>query len=505
MTEPAPEAPVDTAPADGASDDGGTPDVPGIPFELLLIVEGVETDDDRFIEVGALTWREPPLPLMSQLKSEHGGFADTAAEIGGRIDTITREPLGTWDGSPDPSAVSKEIIARGILDVAGEIGLETARFIAGGFLRGVSADMAVSAAEVEITAVDDDGFPIGERLIVTEAVIGMATVTPFAAFAECQIRLLEDVEPAMDPAAMPEMPQVGDRIPILADGRPARQSFTYTMVEGCLPCQERGTIVAAGGPLAPPAAWFDAPQWEDGDLIPQKNGETLAPLRVTREGRVFGHIAGWKTCHTGYERYCQRAPHSAADYAHFRTGVVRTAEGGEVTVGTLTLLGGHPDHSVSARGAVAHYDDTRSAFADVACGEDEHGIWVSGAVRPGVTDEQLRAFMGAKPSGDWRPLGSGLELVAVCMVNNPGFPVLRELVASGKTVGLTLGTGIAARVDKYQDIAALAASVETAGRSIASVLAPDVIAELTAFARERKADKALALIDAEFASIDRRA
>src|SRR4051794_26002113 len=64
----------DTAPVDGEQpSDDTTPDSPGIPFRALLIQEGVETSDDRFLQPNALTWREPPVPLMVQLKSEHGG------------------------------------------------------------------------------------------------------------------------------------------------------------------------------------------------------------------------------------------------------------------------------------------------------------------------------------------------------------------------------------------------------------------------------------------------
>src|SRR5690606_1868713 len=39
-------------------------------------------------------------------------------------------------------------------------------------------------------------------------------------------------------------------------------------------------------------------------------------------------------------------------------------------------------------------------------------------------------------SGDWRPINGRLELVAVCAVNCPGFPIPRTMVASGAAVSL---------------------------------------------------------------------
>lgn len=91
-------------------------------------------------------------------------------------------------------------------------------------------------------------------------------------------------------------------------------------------------------------------------------------------------------------------------------------------------------------------------MADVAIGEDEHGIWVAGAVRPGAAPEQVHALRGSPLSGDWRWIDGEYELVAALAVNTPGFPIPREadtetpaLVASGRppallAVGVVTGT-----------------------------------------------------------------
>jgi len=67
---------------------------------------------------------------------------------------------------------------------------------------------------------------------------------------------------------------------------------------------------------------------------------------------------------------------------------------------------------------------------DVTVGEDRYGIWVAGALRPDVDDLKIRAIKASGVSGDWRPIDNRLELVAICAVNVPGFPIPRALAAS---------------------------------------------------------------------------
>lgn len=151
------------------------------------------------------------------------------------------------------------------------------------------------------------------------------------------------------------------------------------------------------------------------------------PLTVTDDGRVFGHLATWETEHTLEGR---RPPRSAGGrYDYFHTGAVRTASGELVPTGQLTLAGGHAwPLSADPLTAAVHYDRTASGVADIAVGEDAVGIWVAGALRPGVTAEQVRVLRASAVSGDWRPIGRRLELVGVCSVNVPGFPVPRVRV-----------------------------------------------------------------------------
>jgi hypothetical protein len=182
-------------------------------------------------------------------------------------------------------------------------------------------------------------------------------------------------------------------------------------------------VTAGAAPMEPPAAWFSAPKL---------SGPT--PLTVTDKGQVYGHLAAWGSCHISHTHNgCVTPPHSSAGYAYFRTGSIITAEGSEIPVGHVTLDTRHAGERLSASAAAAHYENTGSVVADVVAGEDQFGIWVAGAVRPGVTPAQIRALRAAPLSGDWRRIGSSLELVAALSVNVPGFPVPRPkgLVAGG--------------------------------------------------------------------------
>lgn len=249
-------------------------------------------------------------------------------------------------------------------------------------------------------------------------------------------------------------------------------------------------LVAAGYiaeaiPVVPPREWFNNPKLR-----------RPTPLTVDDNGRVYGHVAAWGTAHMNPALNGVNPPRSASGYAYFNKGVIRTDSGTDVTVGQLTLVGGHADMHFSARDAVKHYDDTHSAFADVHAGEDEYGIWVSGALRPGVTAEQIRMIRASTPSGDWRPIKGKLELIAVCQVNVPGFPIARAMVASGHTMALVAAGAsdlAALRPDPILDLARRVQDLESAketAKTVADVYAStdeDTSAALVASLMERVA------------------
>jgi 8-oxo-dGTP pyrophosphatase MutT (NUDIX family) len=202
----------------------------------------------------------------------------------------------------------------------------------------------------------------------------------------------------------------------------AGESMPFTMNGVEIADEPPKSLTAAAPRAGLPKSWFSDPGLD---------GPT--PLTVTEDGRVFGHLATWGQCHIGFSGECVMLPKSTSDYSYFRIGVVETDDG-PVYTGALTMGGGHAGPGMSWRAAMEHYDSTSTVVADVAVGEDKHGVWMAGAIREGVTEEQVRELRAAgKASGDWREVvrGSGqLELVAALAVNVGGFPVPRVQIAA---------------------------------------------------------------------------
>ena len=174
---------------------------------------------------------------------------------------------------------------------------------------------------------------------------------------------------------------------------------------------------------------------------PALDGPT--PVTVTDDGRVFGHLALWDSCHVGMPGRCVQPPHSATGYANFHQSTVRTDDG-PLAVGRLTVGGGHADPRAGVRAAAEHYDQTGATWAMVRAGEDEYGIWVAGQVHPEASAAQINAGATAPLSGDWRRIGGGMELVAALSVSTPGFPIRREYTAAdGASMSLVAAAQVA--------------------------------------------------------------
>lgn len=379
----------------------------------LAVPEGVASGDERMFEKDSISVRDLPLPLRWQIISDEG---HKGSVVVGRIDSIERVE-GGWGN------------ARGVFDV-GAYGREAERLVRGKFLRGVSVDVdkfkASTMTDKEAEEEFADAAEVGkdeiknEKIKINSARLMGITIVPMPAFQEATI-LIEE-EPAL----------YDEEDDLVRDGIYEERLDEYD--------DELAALAASAAPVVPPKDWFKNPKLDG-----------MTPLTVEDDGRVFGHIATWSTNHIGLPRGT-KPPRSASNYAYFRTGVLRTTEG-DVQVGQLTLAGGHANMTFSAKEAVEHYDNTASAVADVVAGEDEFGIYVAGALRPEVTPRQVRAFRASAPSGDWRPIGNKLELVAVCAVNVPGFPIPRAILASaGGQVTALVAAGAAPLAELREDM-----------------------------------------------------
>lgn len=362
-------------------------------WSAVLARLGTPTGDGRILTEGGITSRDLPLPLLYQAATDdgHGG-----AIVVGRIESIE---FGNG-----------MVTARG--SMLAEQGWAAMESIEAGVI-GPSVDLD----DIEYV-MDAD-----ERIVITRGRIAGATLVAIPAFADVSITL--DPLPA-EPLYVPEWVEES----AYADYAAGLASFAIT-------------AAAAAPAELPPADWFARPEFTE-----------LSPLTVTADGRVFGHIAPWGECHVGLPG-CVTAPPSPSGYAYFLTGEQRLADGLTAAVGTLVTGPRHADAQDAYRAAQAHYDDVGAAVARVTAGEDEFGIWVAGWMLPGADPQRVEQFMASPVSGDWRRIGGQLELIAVCSVNAPGFPVPRARVsfANGAQQALVGSFGVRAVRGEVQEAA----------------------------------------------------
>jgi hypothetical protein len=406
----------------------------------------MESGDGRSFVKGALSYRELPLPLMWQMKTAEGHMGSVVV---GRIDYMERTSQGIGN-------------AYGVFDTS-VYGREAQRLIQNGFIKGVSADLDQFEAKEIKSEASEDGDDLGKsKLSINKARVMAVTIVPKPAFQECKIIIEKTTNTPQEDS-------------MIADGIYQDDSDTANS-QALVACG----IIAGAIPVVPPTDWFSNPKLDK-----------PTPITVTDDGRVYGHIAAWNVDHIGLA-FGTKPPRSKSGYAYFHTGVLRTDSGKDIPVGQLTLAGGHASLEASAAEAVRHYDDTASAIADVHAGEDAHGIWVAGGLRPEAKPEQIRALRASAPSGDWRPIRGALELVAVCQVNVPGFPVARARVASGAVMALVAAGALplakikadptaelSARIDRLQNLK----FIESAN-AVSTLSYSEKIAELSARVRD---------------------
>lgn len=317
-----------------------------------------------------------------------------------------------------------------------ELGDSARKLIAEGIISGVSAD--VGGAIVEELEADEE---FGIRKIIRRGSIVAVTALPIPAFDDTKVSVVGEIE----------LPEAAPVVASAADG------------------------------WAPQASWFDNPRLDK-----------PTPVTVTADGRVFGHVALWGTCHVGYRDRCVTPPRSNSNYSYFNVGSVLTADGKTVSVGRLTAGTSHAAIEFGAQPAKEHYDHTGFAAAYVHTGEDEHGIWFAGAVSPTATAEQIAVVRASAVSGDWRAVNNNLELMGVLAVNTPGFPIPRARagLVAGAQVSL-IASGLCGCENDEEVIAEQA--VELANET-AEIIEVDHVVEANEIAlRLRRLD--LAMLD----------
>lgn len=365
--------------------------------ESVLTVEGSSSGDGRFIAEGCLTWRDLPLPFMLQTVNAPG---HDGAEFCGWIGEIER--------------VGNSLVGR--IDFAATPAGEMARTILSDPASANKFGVSVDIDSVRTVFASPDGAQLTEEqaleaqfgggeiveMMVSGRIMG-ATMTPFPAFQEAYVYLLGPLDEPSE-ALVAAAGRTGDvwraTIPM---------SFSFG---GGTPTEALVASAAGPDPDAPPLAWFQQRPMDDPE-----------PFTVHPDGRCYGLVAQWGTCHIGNSRRCTSVPRSN-DFRSFYTGKkVLTREGEMVAVGPVIMDTVHPNLLWDASDAQAFYAHTGCAVADVRLYTNEHGIVAAGAIRPGASPTQVRRLRASDISPDWRPISGEHKLVSLLAVNTSGFLV----------------------------------------------------------------------------------
>ncbi len=350
---------------------------------------------------------------------------------------------------------------------------EAERLVREGKLAGVSVDLSVQDAEIDIIEEDEDGFPTDFLETITAAEILGATIVAMPAFADS---VIVEQDGKLVAFLAPEGIETSDKRKI-ADGAltwrdPAPLMFNDSsdghdgaIFVGNLTNFRRGSDVLIASGWLTSLASFSRPESE-------------RPTPITISGQeIYGHLASWDSCHLGFPDNCVAPPRGG--YANFHTGVIE-ADGEEVAVGVITAHGTHADIKLSATAAKEHYDDVGSVLGYVHITDGALGPWMCGVLKPGVDEDLVNEVKAnGKVSGDWRPINGERQLVAVHAVNVAGFqlPRIRALVAGGEPSTLIVTNDV---------------TTERAGLEI--VL--EKVAELERLTAPEKAREILASLDA---------
>lgn len=346
----------------------------------VAIVEGTPTGDGRIFTEGAISWPDPAevlLPLEWQKETTHGGDHDVTVSVG-RLTSLNR--------------VGNEIRFEAVLDLESDDGAEAWRRYQDGFIGGVSI------------IGDDPEDPFGKdvELVWPE---------------QCEIRDDMSEEEMLDAAFSAEC-----MAPDMIVHHSTRlRSLTLVNVPALTEASARLQPLAASAahmvevPDRPPRDWFDEPT----------QAPEIGTIQINDNGRLFGYLAPKGVAHRAFEERVE-VPLGNVDYRSWMNRPTIVAGGERIATGAITMDCGHASTMawVGAKHSIDHYDNACSVVATARIGENNYGVWVAGALVPGVSGTQVARMLACQLSGDWRAHRSKpgwREFTGALVVPVPGF------------------------------------------------------------------------------------
>lgn len=418
----------------------------GRTYLAWLAPEGQETDGDGRYILGPIGWRDGRLPFTF---SDVEGDPHGEARLVGNLDNLRREERdGTmWvvaDLDWDDDELALE--AKRLVDEDRLTGISIHPTAGEGFMvcgippEPTEAKIREAAEEFDWEECEDP------KMVMVGLEIGSATLLMLPAFADAEVVTATLTIPGGTTITGPGITISGEGLSV--------SGLTF-MSDNTIGTDR--TVTAAADLFAPPRDWFTA----------QLDGPT--PLTVDEDGRVFGHLALWNTCHRGFTDVCITPPRDGVDYSEFHANATCPTDQGLVNCGVLTVDVSHADVRASGQAAKRHYDHTGTVAAYVRAGDDEWGVWVAGAVRPDLDKGKVELLRRLSLSGDWRPRSGTYYLLAAQAVPVPGFPV-RALVAAGvQELLTTVGPKSVYVPPEPTDLALVASAIELLSEKVESL------------------------------------
>lgn len=413
----------------------------GTKFRTLLAPIGMSTGDGRRFADGGITLAETPFPF-EWARSREGGH-DGAVVVGAvqqtNIGTVLEAVANGWIGAEQVAGMSSD--ARGIW-AGGELfdGIDREKMPR--LAEDVAEAMHLMTEGTLGPSVDLDSFEGVPVMFGSDEPITLEEIE--AHFA------VTGQEPKVELLITSARVRAATLVSIPAFAETSRPLELIAQQESAEPM---ALVASVSTDVRPPITAFA--------------GTLTGPTPITYDfetGRVFGHIATWRTCHVGYEGVCVTPPKMADGGAAFNRFPVETQDG-VVWAGRLTAGGRHAALSMTAGAAISEYD-VKATVAHVRAYEDEFGIAIAGVLAEGIGEGEKAIMSRRKVSGDWRETANGLSLIEVLALapgpaahSEPGFPV-ETFSRSGRQVALVASLSPEPEVVETQKKTQVTAPVE---------------------------------------------
>jgi hypothetical protein len=197
-------------------------------------------------------------------------------------------------------------------------------------------------------------------------------------------------------------------------------------------------------PDRPPAHWFARPPW-------LAYGQRLT---IDPDGHLYGYLCPRTPFRLG-DGALFTAPVSPSGYTRVMQGTVEVDTGALIRVAVIGAQGHHA--------SVAHYTDPSTARAVVTVGDDDGGVWLSGALLSNATAADVATLRRSSLSGHWE---RG-DLLGIAVVNQPAAQLgVHEADDMGGTPDGDGGHGDAVEHARRAGYAAAVNSLGSVGRAL---------------------------------------